>query len=283
MTNPVFNNTAVFRDPRSRGRGQGARNGGLLQRDTAPTAGYDAATLEGMYNAPTATTVQTGRMTYDDVIVKAGGLLAVVVVTAALTWVLVPPALLFPAMIGGALIGFVLGLVNSFKSNPSPALILAYGAAEGVFIGAISYVYSGLYAGIVLQAVLATMATFVACLVLFRSGKVRVTPKFTRWLMVAMVGYLIFSLVNVMLMVFNVGGEGMFGPLRGGFLGVLVGLFAVGLAAAMLIVDFDAIKRGVEQGAPAKFAWTAAFGLVVTLVWMYLEFLRLIAILRGSD
>jgi len=283
MSNPVFNNTAVFRDPRSRGRGQGARNGGLLQRDTTATAGYDAATLEGMYNAPSATTTQTGRLTYDDVIVKAGGLLGVVVVTAALTWVLVPPALLFPAMIVGALVGFVLGLVNSFKSNPSPALILAYGVAEGVFIGAISNVYSSLYSGIVLQAVLATMATFVASLMLFRSGRVRVTPKFTRWLLVAMVGYLVFSLVNVLLMVFNVGGEGTFGPLRGGFLGVLVGLFAVGLAAAMLIVDFDSIKRGVEGGAPARFAWTAAFGLVVTLIWMYLEFLRLIAILRGSD
>ena len=82
---------------------------------------------------------------------------------------------------------------------------------------------------------------------------------------------------------FNVGGDGMFGPLRSGGLGMVVGLFAVGLAAAMLIVDFDTIKRGVEGGAPAKFAWTAAFGLVVTLVWMYLEFLRLIAILRGSD
>jgi uncharacterized YccA/Bax inhibitor family protein len=75
----------------------------------------------------------------------------------------------------------------------------------------------------------------------------------------------------------------MFGPLRSGPLGIVVGLFAVGLAAAMLIVDFDSIKRGVEQGAPARFAWTAAFGLVVTLVWMYLEFLRLIAILRGSE
>ncbi|GAA2726907.1 Bax inhibitor-1/YccA family protein [Cellulomonas aerilata] len=286
MSNPVFNNTAVFRDPRSRGRGQGSQRGPVLQGGV-PTAGYDTrydpATLEGMYNAPTATTAQTGRLTYDDVIVKAGGLLAVVVVAAAATWALVPQTLLFPVMIVGALVGFVLGLVNSFKTNPSPALILAYGVAEGAFIGGISEIYSGLYQGIVLQAVLATMATFVACLVLFRSGKVRVTPKFTRWLMVAMVGYLVFSLVNVLLMVFNVGGEGMFGPLRGGFLGVLVGLFAVGLAAAMLIVDFDSIKRGVEQGAPAKFAWTAAFGLVVTLIWMYLEFLRLLAILRGSD
>ncbi len=282
MSNPVFNNTAVFRDPRSRGRAQGPQRG-PLQGGPAMTAGVDAATLEGMYNAPAATTAQTGRMTYDDVIVKAGGLLAVVVVAAAATWALVPQTMLFPAMIGGALVGFVLGMVNAFKSNPSPALILAYGVAQGVFVGAISNVYSSLYEGIVLQAVLATMATFVACLLLFRSGKVRVTPKFTRWLLVAMVGYLVFSLVNVMLMVFNVGGDGMFGPLRGGFLGVLVGLFAVGLAAAMLIVDFDSIKRGVELGAPAKFAWTAAFGLVVTLIWMYLEFLRLLAILRGSD
>jgi uncharacterized YccA/Bax inhibitor family protein len=286
MSNPVFNNTAVFRDPRSRGRAQGAQRGPVLQGG-APRSGYgtgyETSTLEGMYAAPSATTVQTGRLTYDDVIVKAGGLIALVVVAAAATWALVPQTMLLPVMIVGALVGFVLGMVNSFKTNPSPALILAYGVAEGVFIGGISELYSGLYKGIVLQAVLATMATFVACLVLFRSGKVRVTPKFTRWLLVAMVGYLVFSLVNVLLMVFNVGGDGMFGPLRGGFLGVVVGLFAVGLAAAMLIVDFDSIKRGVEQGAPAKFAWTAAFGLVVTLVWMYLEFLRLLAILRGSD
>ena len=152
-----------------------------------------------------------------------------------------------------------------------------------MFVGAISSVYSGAFGGgVVPQAVLATTATFAGCLVLFRSGRVRVTPKFTRWLLVAMVGYLVFSLVNVVLMVLNVGGGGTFGPLRGGTMGVLVGLFAVGLAAAMLIVDFDSIKRGVEQGVPAKIAWTAAFGLVVTLVWMYLEFLRLAAILSRN-
>jgi len=188
-----------------------------------------------------------------------------------------------PVMIVGALVGFVLGLVNSFKNSPSPALIVLYGAAEGVFIGGISNLYNQQWNGVVLQAVLATTATFAACLVLFRSGKVRVTPKFTRWLLIAMVGYLVFSVANVLLQVFDVGGAGTFGPLRSGGLGVLVGLFAVGLAAAMLIVDFDSIKRGVEQGVPAKFAWTAAFGLVVTLVWMYLEFLRLLAILRGNN
>ena len=286
MSNPVFDNNAIFRDPKkSRQQAQrGRQRQGTVIQDSAVTAApYDSAALNQMYQAPSATTSQTGRMTYDDVIMKTGGLLTVVVVVAALTWVLVPPALMMPVMIVGALVGFVLGLVNSFKKSPSPALILTYGVAQGVFVGAISNFYNSLWDGVVLQAVLATTATFAACLVLFRSGKVRVTPKFTRWLIIAMVGYLVFSLVNLLLMVLNVGGDGMFGPLRGGFLGVVVGLFAVGLAAAMLIVDFDSIKRGVEQGIPAKFAWTAAFGLVVTLIWMYLEFLRLIAILRGSD
>ncbi|MGO1205148.1 Bax inhibitor-1/YccA family protein, partial [Cellulosimicrobium funkei] len=128
--------------------------------------------------------------------------------------------------------------------------------------------------------VLATVATFAAALFLFRSGKVRVTPKFTRWLLIAMVGYLAFSLVNVVLVLFGVlDGWGM----RGGTIGIVVGLIAVGLAAASLIVDFDSIKRGVEAGVPAKFAWSAAFGLMVTLIWLYLEFLRLFAILQSSD
>ena len=127
---------------------------------------------------------------------------------------------------------------------------------------------------------LATVATFAAALFLFRSGKVRVTPKFTRWLLIAMVGYLAFSLVNVILVWTGVlDGWGM----RGGAIGVIVGLVAVGLAAASLIMDFDSIKRGVEGGVPAKFAWSAAFGLMVTLIWLYLEFLRLFAILQSSD
>jgi uncharacterized YccA/Bax inhibitor family protein len=285
MSNPVFNNTAVFRDPRTSRRGQGGAPSFQPPYGPAATGGYDAATLEAMYGAPTATTAQTGRLTYDDVIVKTSGLLAVVVAAAAFAWFVVPDTLRMPVALVGALVGFVLGLVNSFKRNPSPALIVLYAAAEGLFLGGMSW-YIEVAAnlpGIVMQAILATMATFAACLMLFRSGRVRVTPKFTRWLLVAMVGYLLFSLVNFGLAMFDVGGDGMFGPLRSGGLGMLVGLFAVGLAAAMLIVDFDSIKRGVEGGVPAKFAWTAAFGLVVTLVWMYLEFLRLIAILRGSD
>src|SRR5919107_1674017 len=231
MTNPVFNNTAVFREPRTaRQRGRGATPGALPPYGPAPTA-YDPATLDAMYGAPSATTAQTGRLTYDDVIVKTSGLLAVVVAAAAFAWFVVPDALRMPVALVGALVGFVLGLVNSFKQNPSPALIVLYAAAEGLFLGGFSW-YIEVAAnlpGIVMQAVLATMATFAACLMLFRSGRVRVTPKFTRWLLVAMVGYLIFSLVNFGLAMFSVG-DGMFGPLRSGALGMAVGLLAVGLA-----------------------------------------------------
>lgn len=284
MSNPVFNNSAVFGDPRQQRRGG-------QQTVQAPTWGAqaaDAATLEQMYEAPTATTRETGRLTYDDVIVKTGGLLTLLVVTAAATWMIAPGLWMV-----GAIVGLVLGLVNSFKRKPSPALIVAYTVAEGVFLGGISYVFQNVLVPggsdgmvsaqpIVLQAVLATVATFGVSLWLYRSGRVRVTAKSMRFLLIALIGYAVFSLLNIVLM-FVLPDSGMFGPLRGGWIGVLVGLFAVGLAAFSLIVDFDAIKRGVEQGAPKTFAWTAAFGLIVTLVWLYLEFLRLFAIFSSSD
>lgn len=293
MSNPVFSNSAVFGDPRARGnRGsQQQRPANSAYGAPTPTAPYgaqgpviEAASLEQMYGAPAATTRDTGRLTYDDVIVKTGGLLALLVVVAAATWNLAPQ--IWPL---GAIVGLVLGLVNSFKREPSPALIVAYTVAEGVFLGGISLAFQnmtvplegGSAQPIVLQAVIGTMATFAAALFLYKSGRVRVTPKFTRWLLIAMVGYLAFSLVNVVMMFFV--DSGTFGPLRGGTVGVLVGLFAVGLAAASLIMDFDSIKRGVEQGVPAKFAWTASFGLIVTLVWLYLEILRILAILSGRD
>ncbi|MFC4613734.1 Bax inhibitor-1/YccA family protein [Cellulomonas algicola] len=274
MSNPVFSNSPVFGDPndrRNRARAQAGAGSGAMATQT-----IDAVTLDKMYEAPSATARDTGRLTYDDVIIKTAGLFALLVVSAAVTWTLVPGL-----WVVGAVVGLVLGLVNAFKREPSPVLISLYAVAQGVFLGGISLYFEQRWPGLVVQAVLATFAVFAASLFLFRSGRVRVTPKFTRWLIVALVGYLVFSLVNVVLMIFNVGG-GEFGPLRSGPLGIVVGLVAVGLAAASLIVDFDSIKRGVEMGAPRKLAWSAAFGLVVTLVWLYLELLRLLAILRGD-
>jgi uncharacterized YccA/Bax inhibitor family protein len=278
MSNPVFSNSAAFGEPRRGAGGATTAPGGpagQAGRFGAQTA--DAASLQNMYNAPSATPVDTKRLTYTDVIMKTAGLFSLLVVVAAISWSLTET---MPALwIGGMIVGLVLGLVNAFKKNPSPLLITLYAIAQGAFLGGISKMYESFQDGIVLQAVLATLSVFAVSLALFSSGKVRVTPKFTRWVLISMVGYLVFSLVNVVLVWTGVlDGWGM----RGGTLGIIIGLFAVGLAAAMLMIDFDSIKRGVEGGAPAKFAWAAAFGLMVTLIWMYLEMLRLIAILRGD-
>ncbi|WP_277209555.1 Bax inhibitor-1/YccA family protein [Isoptericola croceus] len=280
MSNPVFSNSAVFGEPRRGAQGKGGTATApspYTQYGTSGAQATDAASLQNMYNAPSAGPVDTQRLTYTDVIMKTAGLFALLVVVAAASWSLTEA---FPGVwVFGMIVGLVLGLVNAFKKNPSPVLITLYAIAQGVFLGGISKMFETMADGIVLQAVLATLSVFAVSLALFSSGKVRVTPKFTRWLLISMVGYLVFSLVNVVLVWTNVlQGWGM----RGGTLGILIGLFAVGLAAAMLMVDFDSIKRGVEGGAPAKFAWSAAFGLMVTLIWMYLEILRLLAILRGD-
>ncbi|MBL0885636.1 Bax inhibitor-1/YccA family protein [Myceligenerans indicum] len=281
MSNPVFSNSDVFGEPRRTGAPRGARGGTATapnpysQYGTAGPASMDASQLGAMYDAPSATTADTKRLTYDDVIVKTGGLLALLVVVAAATFVLAP-GLMWIGLIGG----LILGLVNAFKRNPSPFLIIAYTVFQGMFVGGISYVYNGFAEGAITQAVIGTLVTFVGALLLFRSGKVRVTAKFTRWLMIAMIGYVAFALINFVLVAFGVlDGWG----LRSGPIGIVIGLIAIGLAAASLIVDFDSIKRGVEAGAPAKMAWAAAFGLLVTLIWLYLEFLRLAAIFASSD
>ncbi|TDC49932.1 Bax inhibitor-1/YccA family protein [Jiangella ureilytica] len=248
-------------------------------------ATYDAAApsaeeLQNMYAAPSATPVQTGRMTYDDVVMKTGITFAVLLAGAVIGWM--NTGLTFI----GLIVGLVLGLVNSFKRNPSPVLILLYAGFEGLFVGGISNFFENTAIsgrpldGIVAQAVLGTLGVFAATLLVYRSGRIRVTPKFQRGVMIALVGYAIFSLVNLLFMWFG-SSDTAFG-FRDGWFGVLIGLFAVGLASFCLILDFDFIDKGVKAGLPAKFAWTAAFGLTVTLVWLYIEILRLLAILRGE-
>ena len=276
--NPVFNG----KNFNSQVRG-GRMNQGSLATQNAPMTPQQ---LQELYTAPSAGPAQTGRMTYDDVIMKTLACLAVVLVGAAVPMLLVP-GLAMPLMIIGALGGFVLGLVNSFKREPVPALILAYAGLEGLFLGGLTLVLDNLYPGIGLQAVLGTLSVFAVTLVLFRSGKVRATPKAMRFFMIAMIGYAVFSLVNMGLMIFGAT-DSMFGArdsvdIMGIPLGVLIGIFAVGLAAFSLIVDFTSVEQGVKAGAPQRYSWTAAFGLTVTLVWLYVEILRILAILRGND
>ncbi|MHA7218430.1 Bax inhibitor-1/YccA family protein [Arthrobacter sp. MDT1-48-3] len=279
--NPVFNG----KNFRSATRGNAAAGFG-----TTTYAGQTVANqqqLEHMYNQPSAGPAQTGRMTFDDVIVKTLLSLGVVLVGAAIPAFLVP-GLALPLMVLGALGGFVLGLVNSFKREPSPALILAYAGLEGLFLGGLTMFFESMFPGIALQALLGTLIVFGVTLALFKSGKVRATPKAMKFFMIAIISYAAFSLLNLGLMVFGAT-DGMFG-LRSADIpgtnipfGLVIGLLAIGLAAFSLIVDFTSISEGVRQGAPQKYSWTAAFGLTVTLVWLYVEILRLLAILRGDE
>lgn len=242
--------------------------------------------LQDMYNRPAAGPADTGRMTYDDVIMKTAACLGAVVAGAAVTLV-VAEGLAYMLMIVGALGGFVLALVNTFKKQPSPALILAYAALEGLFLGGLTRILDGMYPGVGLQAVIGTLSVFAVTLVLFRSGKVRATPRAMRFFMIAMIGYAVFALINMVMMWTGVV-DSPFGlrtevEIFGIPLGVFIGLLAIGLAAFSLIMDFTSIEAGVRNGAPQRFSWTAAFGLTVTLVWLYVEIIRLLAILRGSD
>jgi uncharacterized YccA/Bax inhibitor family protein len=273
--NPVFN-SAAFR--------------GAKTPQSAPQRSAEAGStmmgqlsseqLQDLYNRPSAGPAQTGRMTYDDVIVKTLGCLSVVLVGAVVGWAF--PILLLP----GVLVGFVLGLVNSFKREPSPGLILAYAAAEGLFIGGLSAFLEARFPGVALQAVIGTLSVFAVTLLLFRNGKVRATPKAIRFFMIALIGYAVFSLVNLGMMLFGAT-HTMFGmrdmQIFGIPLGVFVGILAIGLAAFSLIMDFTSIEYGVNNGAPQRYSWTAAFGLTVTLVWLYVEIIRLLAILRGDN
>ncbi len=256
--NPVFNRSEAF-----------SRRGYAGFNEAPPVTGQE---LEEMYNAPTATGVQTGRMTIDDVVVKTGLMFAVLVPLAAVNFYLASPLLTW----GGMIAGLILGLVISFKQSTNAALMLAYAGFEGLFVGGISRIFEAQWGGIVAQAVLGTLSVFGVALFAYRSGRVRVTPKSQRIALIAIGGYLVFSLINLGIVAFTDNN------LRAGWLGVAIGLFAITLAAYFLIMDFDFAEQGVKNGLPVRYAWLAAFGLVVTLVWLYIEFLRLISILRGD-
>lgn len=302
--NPVFNGknfrgaTQAPPAPQAYGQGPSGQNGygqgqygqaqyGQTQTGWNPAQqGMTQDQLQDMYNRPAAGPADTGRMTYDDVIMKTAACLGAVLVGAAVTLV-VAEGLAYMLMIVGALGGFVLALVNTFKKQPSPALILAYAALEGLFLGGLTRILDNMYPGVGLQAVIGTLSVFAVTLVLFKNGKVRATPKAMRFFMIATIGYAVFALIN-MAMMWTGAVDSPFGlrtsmEIAGIPLGVFIGVLAIGLAAFALIMDFTSIEAGVRSGAPQRFSWTAAFGLTVTLVWLYVEIIRLLAILRGDE
>ncbi|MFE9959794.1 Bax inhibitor-1/YccA family protein [Micromonospora sp. NPDC005299] len=238
------------------------------QQQPYPTGhGYPAA-------PPTVTP-----MTLDDVVVKTVLMLGILGASAAAAWVLVPDALTGVAWIGAAVVGLVLGLVISFSRMANPALVVAYSIVEGVFVGMVSKTFDTLYDGIVLQAVVATFGVFFLMAVIYKARIIRATPKFARIMVAIIAGLFGVMLINLVLALFGVNTHLRDGsPLAIGF-----SLVCIVVAALSFVLNFAEIEEGVRMGLPQRYSWTAAFGIVVGLVWLYLEILRLLSYFQGDD
>ena len=264
------------------------------QSQTYPASGmtypaYGAPTQTDPYRQQQAPiygdTATGGRMTIDTVVQKTGLTLGLTILVAALVWVLTPPLdsaaaspLYLLAMVG-AFGGFALSLVNSFKRIVSPGLVLLYAALEGMFVGAFSKVIDGVYGGgIVVGAVAGTFAAVAGTLAAYKFFNIRVSPTFRKWVVAAMFGFVAVALLDFVLGFFGASfGFNGFGPM-----GLVSSLLGLGLGVLMLILDFDFVERGIAAGLPERESWRAAFGLTVTIIWIYVELLRILAILRGD-
>ncbi|MFE7794282.1 Bax inhibitor-1/YccA family protein [Streptomyces sp. NPDC057460] len=225
-------------------------------------------------------------MTIDDVVARTAMTLGTVVLSAVLAWVLLPVdeanlSRSYGIAFGAALLAFGLSLVQTFKAKPVPALILAYAAFEGIFLGVISSVASTYISpGVVIQAVLGTMAVFAGVLIAYKMRWIRVTRRFYGFVTAAAMGFLLLTVANLLFSAFA-GGDGL--GFRSGGLGILFGIVGIVLGACFLALDFKQVEDGIAHGAPREESWLAAFGLTVTLVWIYLEALQLFSILSGGD
>lgn len=281
-SNPAFNR--IEKDARSGYAGfrSGGPGSGAAGATHAATDQMTTQQLQDLYNAPSALRPGTDRVvTMDDVIMKTLGLFALVLVLGAVGWTIasVNPGIGFMVWMGGMIATLVLGLVIAFKKTLSVPLIVGYAVVEGLFVGAVSQFFNTMYPGIVAQAVLATLATFAGMFIAYKTGLIKVTSKFRRIMTMAIFGYAIFAMVNfgyamITSTPFGFGGTGA--------LGIGISIFAVGLASLSLALDFDSIDAAIRTGAPQKYSWLLAHGLIVTLVWLYIEFLRLIARLRSE-
>ena len=237
--------------------------------------------LQDLYNQPSAGPVQMQRVTLDDVVMKPLGLFSIVLLVGAATWYTVAGSinLSLPLMLGGMFGSLAVGLVIAFKKTISVPLIVLYAVLEGVLVGAISEVFEQRWPGVVTTAVIATVCTFAGMLLGYKTGLIKVTDKSRRIFGMAIMGYLLFSLVNLVASFMGVGAGWGFGG-KNSMVGIGISVLGVGLASYSLAIDFDSVSRAVNAQLPEKYSWLLAHGFIVTLVWLYLEILRLLARLR---
>lgn len=275
-SNPVFKNL-----PRQEGVGGYANFGsgvaGAGQLGNQQYGEYGQQYGQQFQQAPA-----TRAMTIDDVVTKTGITLAVLTVSAIASYALstANPSLAPLFVIGGGIIGLVLVLIATFgRKMDNPAIVLSYAAFEGLFLGALSLMFTGTEFGgvggsaLIGQAVLGTFGVFAGMLVVYKTGAIRVTPRFTRMLIGAMVGVLVLMVGNLVASFFTDGG---FGLRDGGPLAIVFSLVCIAIAAFSFLLDFDAADQLIRAQAPEKAAWGVALGLTITLVWLYIEILRLL-------
>lgn len=242
------------------------------------------ADLERAYSAPSATAAQRGLLTMKGVVDRTIVLFLILLASAAVTWRIADanPGLGSLLMFAGMGVGLVMGLVIAWKQIVNPVAIAAYAVAEGLLVGGVSVFFEAAYPGIVSTAIVATLTVFAAMFLGWRTGLIRVTSRSRRIFMMCLGGYALFALVNFVFAMFGTNeGWGIFGQSSG--MGILISLFATGLASYSLAVDFDTANEAVEsQKFPQAFSWYLAFGFLMTLVWLYIEILRLLARLRDN-
>ena len=259
----------------------------------APGAG--TAQVQQNYGAePYIDQRQTGvsrPLTIDDVVTKTGITLAVLSAVAVVSYFLVgnSPGLAMPFTLVGFLGGFALVMIATFgRKQDNPGIVLTYAALEGLGLGAFSYVMANFVvaganaSALIGQAILGTIGVFAGMLVVYKTGAIRVTPKFTRMLIAAMIGVLVLALGNFVLAMFGVGGGDGLGLRSGGPIAIIFSLVCIGIAAFSFLLDFDAADQMIRAGAPEKAAWGIALGLTVTLVWLYIEILRLLSYFQSD-
>lgn len=214
------------------------------------------------------------RLTMNDVLVKTAINLGLVVVGAVVAWSV--PVLMFLGLLGG----LVLGLVNSFKQKVSPVLVMAYALMEGMMLGGLSAIVNLRYPGTAIQAVLATIVVAGVTLALFANGKIRTTPKLNKIFMIGALSYLGYGLVSMLT-------AGLFGfslnsmSIGGIPLGLPIALIAVAMATYSLLIDYTTTAEAVDAGLPQSESWRLAFGLTASLVWLYVEILRVLMYLAS--
>jgi len=247
----------------------------LTRQFGKPAAGHGA----GLETAPSPIVTSPGdRMTMGDTMRATGTLFTLLLAGAVFGWI--NAEAVSGILLISVLALFALLIVTMIKPQWVRVTGPLFAVAEGVMVGAISKLYSSPYDGIVVQAILATLAVFVAMLFLYATRIIKVTQRLRSTVILATAGIAIFYIASIVLSLFGVGIPSVFDA---GPLGIGISLLIVGVAAFNLLLDFDIIERGINEGAPGWMSWFAAFGLMVTVVWLYLELLRLIALISGRD